>query len=125
YNARVADKIATMTNQAVSQAAIRIRAGALKPNPIDSAAITMAAETVSSTEPIRSVFIVYSFLFDHLCSRRLPARLLRARTRYRGGARRRRPRQSYILLDHACIYIFHCKKLFCAHHWTRLQSDPP
>src|SRR5437870_11158588 len=114
-----------MTNQALSQAAIRIRAGALEPNPIDSAAITMAAEAVSSTEPIRSVFIVYSFLFDHLCSRSPPRACCAARARYRGGGRRRRPRQSYILLDHACIYIFPCKKLFGAHHWTGLQSEPP
>src|SRR5437867_11075939 len=112
-----------MTNQAVSQAAIPIRAGALEPNPIDNAAITMAAETVSSTEPIRSVFIVYCFLFDHLCSRRLPARLLRARARYRGGAGRPRPRQSYALLDHAGIYIWHCITLFGAHHRTGVQSE--
>ncbi|PYL22930.1 MAG: hypothetical protein DMF37_11040 [Verrucomicrobia bacterium] len=37
----------------------------MEPNPIDKAAITMAAEAVNSMEPIRSMFISYSFLFDH------------------------------------------------------------
>src|SRR2546422_136929 len=75
-----------MTNQALSQAAIRIRAGALEPNPIDSAAITMAAEAVSSTEPIRSVFIVYSFLFDHLGQARRSSPGLRSNANFATGS---------------------------------------
>ncbi|PYJ72371.1 MAG: hypothetical protein DME75_05085, partial [Verrucomicrobia bacterium] len=43
----------------------RNRVVALEPNPIDKAAITMAAEAVNSIEPIRSMFISYSFLFDY------------------------------------------------------------
>src|SRR5438034_10915529 len=44
---------------------MRVRAAAVDPNPMDSAAIMMAAEAVNSTEPIRSMFIGYSFLIDH------------------------------------------------------------
>jgi hypothetical protein len=49
----------------LSERAIRTRAAALEAKPIDNAAMTMAAEAVSSMEPIRSVFISHSYLFHH------------------------------------------------------------
>src|SRR5439155_11469903 len=57
----------TTTNQTLRPAAIRTRPIGVEPNALDKAATTMAAEAVNSMEPIRSVFISYSFLFNHPC----------------------------------------------------------
>src|SRR5207237_10501034 len=46
----------TTTNQLLSERTIRTRVAALEPNPLDNAAMTMAAEAVNSMEPSRSTF---------------------------------------------------------------------
>src|SRR5437879_1487249 len=61
-----------MINQTPSPTTMRIRISGLEPNPIDKAAITIAAEAVNSMEPIRSVFIDYSFLFPFRFSAPVP-----------------------------------------------------
>ena len=92
---------------------MRVRAAAVDPNQMDSAAIMMAAEAVNSTEPIRSMFIGSSFLIDHSLFVRPTRGFLRARAAA-VPARDDGNSVNHTFFHYACIYTFHCKRIYLA-----------